>query len=209
MHWPWNFPPWPFSRVLFWFLSCCLYFFFFGCILHIPSKNTCWALVVCQAWWQALEIQRWTIKLDPFTRLYPKAQSLALSSPCLPVADSLSVSSISSYLLSISACKYSNYQIWLLIPYVFFSRPLKHFQSLLHWWPLLYEFLLKTTSPSILEPAYLRHFSNCCSCLYSKLPVFLSYPFLLPKSLVYKLVSALPLKQWEGKWFEENEAYFL
>ena len=141
-----------------------------------------------------------------FLSLYPVS---ALSSPCLPVADSLSVSSISSYLLSISACKYSNYQIWLLIPYVFFSRPLKHFQSLLHWWPLLYEFLLKTTSPSILEPAYLRHFSNCCSCLYSKLPVFLSYPFLLPKSLVYKLVSALPLKQWEGKWFEENEAYFL
>lgn len=120
-----------------------------------------------------------------------------------------SLSSISSYLLSISACKYSNHQVWPLIPYIFFSHLLKQFQSLLHWRPLLYEFLLITTSPPILEPAYLGHFSNCSFCLYSKLPVFLFYPFLLPKSLLYKLVSALPLKQWEGKRFEENEVYFL
>lgn len=86
-HWPWNFPPWLLSRVLSWFYFCCFdYSFFIGCFLYIYSTNTYWASAVCQVWWQALEIQ-WTIWLGPFTpSLYPKVQSLALSScylsPC-------------------------------------------------------------------------------------------------------------------------------
>ena len=157
-------------------------------------------------------VNNWTRSL--YLTLYPKAQSLALSSPCLPVADSPPFFFSPVCLLFQATCwvfltaNNSNHQVWPLIPYIVFSGLFKQFQYLLHWQPLLYEFLLITTSLPIWEPAYLRHFSYCCSCLYSKLPVFLSYPFLLPKSF-YKLLSALPLKQWEEGWFEENEAYFL
>lgn len=101
-HWPWNFCP----LVLYYSQGCypgfsspCFdYSFFIGCFLHIHSTDTYWAPAIYQAWWQVLRdtvVNNQTRSLTP--RIYPKAQSLALSSSYLSPCSSDFPSELVSY----------------------------------------------------------------------------------------------------------------